>query len=88
MAELIKTNESLVEQQKEQEKDALEVIAALQSGSEKKDGTIKSLNQQLNDEREAGEAERDRILQQAQKQIGGGFPRVCWVLMMKLTFVR
>ncbi|KAJ3091673.1 hypothetical protein HK102_013861 [Quaeritorhiza haematococci] len=68
LEQTIETNETLQGTCSQQEQDALEVIAALQRESERKDTQIKALLQQIEDERKQFAMEKESMVAECEKR--------------------
>ncbi|TPX62313.1 hypothetical protein PhCBS80983_g00426 [Powellomyces hirtus] len=69
MTGLVHTNEDLQESCQQQEKDALEVIAALHRENEKREMRIKELRQQMEDDAQRAREERENVVENFQRKI-------------------
>ncbi|KAJ3224793.1 hypothetical protein HDU81_008346 [Chytriomyces hyalinus] len=69
MTGLISTNENLQETCTQQEKDALDVIAALHAESDRKESQIKSIRDEMEAAMERARLERQTIIEEAERKI-------------------
>ncbi|KAJ3395714.1 hypothetical protein CcCBS67573_g05106 [Chytriomyces confervae] len=69
MTGLISTNENLQETCTQQEKDALDVIAALHAESDRKESQIKSIRDEMEAAMERARMERQTIIEEAERKI-------------------